>query len=90
MKLGERTVNLRRAVSVREGLSRKDDCLPDRFFEPLEGGILKGKAVDHNEFEKAVDLYYDMMGWDRQTGIPTRGKLVELNLGWVNQKLGQE
>lgn len=90
MKLGERTITIKRAASVREGISRKDDRLPDRFFEPLEGGLLEGKALDRNEFEKAVDLYYDMMGWDRQTGVPTPGKLVELGLGWVNRVLGQE
>lgn len=90
MKMGERAVNLRRAVSVREGFSRKDDMLPGRFFDPLKGGILKGKTVDRNAFEKALDLYYEMMGWDKKTGVPTPGKLVELGLGWVNQKLGQE
>jgi aldehyde:ferredoxin oxidoreductase len=90
MKLGERTITIKRAVSVREGISRKDDRLPDRFFDPLEGGLLKGKALDRSEFEKALDLYYDMMGWSRETGVPTAGKLVELDLGWVNRSLGQE
>ena len=90
MKLGERTITIKRAVSVREGISRKDDRLPDRFFDPLEGGLLKGKALDRSEFEKALDLYYDMMGWSRETGVPTAGKLVELGLGWVNRSLGQE
>jgi aldehyde:ferredoxin oxidoreductase len=82
MKLGERTVTLKRCVSVRQGATRADDRLPDRFFEPLEGGRLKGRALDRAEFEHALDLYYDMHGWDRN-GIPTPGKLVELGLGWV-------
>jgi aldehyde:ferredoxin oxidoreductase len=90
MKLGERTITIKRAVSVREGISRKDDHLPDRFFEPLEGGLLEGKALDRHEFQNGLDLYYDVMGWDRETGVPTRGKLVELGLGWVNHVLGQE
>ena len=85
MKLGERTVTLKRCVSVRQGASRKDDRLPERFFEPLEGGLLKGRALDHAEFERSLDLYYDMHGWDRN-GIPTPGKLVELGLGWVDLK----
>jgi aldehyde:ferredoxin oxidoreductase len=89
MKLGERTVTLKRAAAVRAGISRKDDWLPDRFFEPLENGLLKGKALDRKEFERALDLYYDMMGWDRMTTVPTAGKLVELNLGWVNNLLQQ-
>jgi aldehyde:ferredoxin oxidoreductase len=82
MKLGERTVTLKRCVSVCQGASRADDRLPDRFFEPLEGGRLQGRALDRSEFERSLDLYYDMHGWDRN-GIPTPGKLVELGLGWV-------
>jgi aldehyde:ferredoxin oxidoreductase len=46
--------------------------------------------LERREFESALDLYYDMMGWDRQTGVPTRGKLAELGLGWASQLLGQE
>jgi aldehyde:ferredoxin oxidoreductase len=83
MKLAERTVALKRAVSVRQGVSRRDDVLPERMFEPLEGGLLKGKALDRQVFEKALDAYYDMHGWDRATGIPLEGKLVELDLAWV-------
>jgi aldehyde:ferredoxin oxidoreductase len=83
MKLGERTVTLKRCVSVRQGVSRADDRLPERFFEPLEGGLLKGRALDRGEFERSLDFYYDMHGWDRN-GIPTPGKLVELGIGWVH------
>jgi len=90
MKLGERTITIKRVVSAREGVSRKDDRLPDRFFEPLEGGLLKGKALDRNEFETALDIYYDMMGWNRKTGMPIPGKLVDLGLGWINQILDQK
>jgi aldehyde:ferredoxin oxidoreductase len=89
MKLGERTITIKRVVSVRQGVSRKDDRLPGRFFEPLEGGLLKGKALDRNEFETALDMYYDMMGWNRKTGVPRPGKLVELGLGWINPILNQ-
>jgi aldehyde:ferredoxin oxidoreductase len=55
----------------------------------LEGGLLKGKALDRNEFETALDMYYDMMGWSRKTGVPRPGKLVELGLGWINPILNQ-
>lgn len=87
MKLAERTVALKRAVSVRQGVTRKDDTLPERMFEPLEGGLLKGSALDRQAFDRAVNIYYDMHGWDRATGIPSEGKLVELDIGWVNELL---
>ena len=89
MKLGERTITLKRAVSVREGISRLDDRLPERLFEPLEGGLLEGKALDRAEFERALDLYYGAFGWDLGTGVPTPGKLTELGLSWANPLLGQ-
>jgi aldehyde:ferredoxin oxidoreductase len=84
MKLAERTVMMKRAVSARQGVSRKYDQLPKRLFEPLEGGILKGYSLDHDIFEKCIDLYYDMHGWDRN-GIPLPGKMVELGLEWVGE-----
>jgi aldehyde:ferredoxin oxidoreductase len=83
MKLAERTVTIKRIVSVRQGTIRADDRLPQRLFEPLEGGRLAGKALDRNTFEACLDLYYDMHGWDR-SGVPTPGKLVELGLDWIN------
>ncbi|RJS87937.1 hypothetical protein CW705_09760 [Candidatus Bathyarchaeota archaeon] len=32
-------------------------------------------------------MYYRMMGWDEETGVPTRGKLEELGIGWVAEDL---
>ncbi len=87
MKLGERTITAKRAVSVRQGISRSDDHLPERMFEPLEGGLLKGKALDRAEFERALNLYYGAFGWDPSTGIPTAGKLNELGMAWVGPLL---
>jgi len=88
MKIGERAMNLARAFNVREGITRKDDTLPDRFFEPLEGkGPLKGYQLDRKTFEEALDLYYGMMNWDLKKGVPTRAKLVELEIEWVWDQL---
>ncbi|MBN1105421.1 MAG: aldehyde ferredoxin oxidoreductase family protein [Deltaproteobacteria bacterium] len=84
MKVGERAINLARVYNVREGFTRKDDSLPERFFQPLEGkGPLKGYHLDRDEFEKALDLYYAMMGWDGRKGAPTFAKLLELDIDWV-------
>jgi aldehyde:ferredoxin oxidoreductase len=73
-----------RVFNLREGFGRKDDTLPDRLFAPLEGGVLKGKGIDRKEFDEAVALYYEAMGWDTKDGVPTRGKLAELNLFWLD------
>jgi aldehyde:ferredoxin oxidoreductase len=85
MKVGERTVNMGRVFNLREGFGRKDDTLPERLFEPLESGVLKGKGIDRREFEDLLTLYYEAMGWDPKDGVPTRGRLAELNLYWLDE-----
>ena len=85
MKVGERSVNLGRVFNLREGFGRTDDVLPERLFEPLESGALEGKGLDRQEFDDLLTLYYEAMGWDPKDGVPTRGKLAELNLYWLNE-----
>jgi aldehyde:ferredoxin oxidoreductase len=85
MKVGERTVTMARVFNLREGFGRKDDTLPDRLYEPLESGALQGQGLDHGEFEDLLTLYYEAMGWDPKEGVPTRGKLAELNLFWLDE-----
>jgi aldehyde:ferredoxin oxidoreductase len=90
LKIGERTITMARAFNIREGFGRKDDMLPDRLFEPLESGPLKGKGIDRQEFEEALTMYYEAMGWDSKNGIPTGGKLAELNLHWLDELLKEK
>ncbi len=80
MKAGERTMTLARLFNCREGFTAEHDSLPEIFFEPLETGILAGKSLDRKTFDEAVKLFYDMMGWDRETGAPTPGRLAELGI----------
>ncbi len=86
MKVGERCTTMARAFNVREGFTKDDDWIPERFFEPLEGGPLKGKKLSKDEFKQAIAAYYQMMGWD-ETGVPTKAKLEELDVGWVADRL---
>lgn len=87
MKVGERRVNLFRAFNIREGFTIEDDTLPERFFEPIPAGPLKGLSIDKDTFLQMRDLYYRMMGWDPKTGRPTEAKMIELDLDWVLAKL---
>jgi len=34
-----------------------------------------------------LNQFYKLRGWDKKTGIPTREKLEELELGYVADKL---
>jgi len=63
--------------------SVKDDSLPQRLFEPLKGGSQEGSAIPKNDFERGKKIYYEMNGWDAETGVPTTGKLIELSLEWL-------
>ncbi|KPQ44933.1 MAG: aldehyde ferredoxin oxidoreductase [Candidatus Methanoperedens nitroreducens] len=71
LKCGERVWNLERLFNNKAGFSRKDDTLPERFFE--NGGI------DRNEFDKSLDEYCLQRGWD-ESGAPTERKLRELGI----------
>ena len=59
--------NLIRQLNLREGLNRKDDTLPKRFFdEELRTGNSKGETVQKQEFEKMLDKYYKLRGWNKE------------------------
>jgi len=80
-KTAERIWNLIRAFSVREGYRRKDDTLPKRFMEePIKNGPSKGMVISKEMLDYMLDQYYDFRGWDRETGIPSRERLLELGL----------
>jgi aldehyde:ferredoxin oxidoreductase len=49
----------------------------------MEGGTLKGKKIDKEQFSKAIETYYQMMGWYPETGVPKKEKLAELDLDWL-------
>ena len=76
----ERVVNVERCIDGRQGSSRKDDTLPSRFFKPLDTGVNKGKALDPEKMEEMKTVYYRTRGWDSETGLPSKDKLIALGL----------
>jgi aldehyde:ferredoxin oxidoreductase len=78
-RVGERIVNLERAFLVRDGLSRKDDTLPEKYTHPLPDGPAKGLCISREELDRMLDDYYQRRGWDRE-GKPTRKTLVDLGM----------
>ena len=83
MKVGERRLNMLRLFNAREGFTRKDDALPPKFFKPLAGtGPTAGTAIDKQEFEAALDLYYHILGWTSD-GVPTRASLANVGIEWA-------
>ena len=86
MKVGERITTMARAFNIREGFTKKDDWLPERFFEPHTSGPLAETSIKPDELKSAIRNYYNMMGWD-DDGIPTKSKLEELELEWISQHI---
>jgi aldehyde:ferredoxin oxidoreductase len=76
LKLGERIYNLTRLFNVREGVRRKDDDLPPRFYKPRED---TGWVITREDFEKMLNLYYTKRGWSSD-GVPLKETLERLGL----------
>jgi aldehyde:ferredoxin oxidoreductase len=84
LKVGERANAMSRIFNYREGFSIDDDTLPDRMFEGLQNGALKGEKLDRKTWSEALKTYYQMVGWDPETGYPDKAKLQELDLEWAD------
>jgi aldehyde:ferredoxin oxidoreductase len=87
MQAGERALAMSRVVNYRQGFTAADDVPPWRFSTVFQSGGAKGVQVPADEIAQAIDLYYEMRGWDKETGAPTKGRLHELGIGWVAELL---
>ncbi len=82
MKVAERGMTLARIFNLREGFSAADDKLPCRFAASPPDGPLKDVTVDPEKLTQAQQVYYQMLGWD-MSGVPTPGRLAELDIEWA-------
>jgi len=88
MQAGERGNHMARAFNYRAGFRTKDDRLPLRLFDPKPDGPEAGRKVFSKEdFNRAVRLFHEINGCDPETGRPLPGKLMELDLEWVQEML---
>jgi len=82
MEAGERICTLERMFNNREGASRKDDMLPERYFTeqtPLGPEGMKDKLIERDKYELLLDEYYGAHGWDN-SGLPRGETLAKLGL----------
>jgi len=80
MQCGERIYTVEYAMQRRFGWRRIDDHPPERAFkEPIPSGPHKGKVLDREKYEKMLDEYYEVRGYDKE-GIPTLETLQRLGL----------
>jgi aldehyde:ferredoxin oxidoreductase len=81
LSIGERVFNLQRMFNVREGINKKDDYLPERVCKIPEFGKYSSVVeCEIKDYEQMLNEYYQVRGWIRETGIPTKEKLEQLDL----------
>ncbi|MEF8772604.1 aldehyde ferredoxin oxidoreductase family protein [Halodesulfurarchaeum sp.] len=84
---GERTYNLSKGYNLREGFDRSDDRLIPRFTEEIPNGPSAGESIDEAAYEKELDRYYTVRGWD-SAGVPLGQTLEELDLEEIMGAIG--
>ncbi|MFC2070180.1 aldehyde ferredoxin oxidoreductase family protein [Chloroflexota bacterium] len=85
MKVGERVFNLARLYNYRiKGWDVKDDRFAGKLaYEQGTIGIYRGKEVP---WDAMLQEYYALRGWTSE-GIPTKGKMAELKMGSILDKV---
>jgi aldehyde:ferredoxin oxidoreductase len=81
--IADRAYTIERLFNIREGLTRPDDWLVDRYFDeptPIGLPIARGKSLDREKFRQMIDEYYELHGWD-ENGVPRPETLKRLGLG---------
>jgi aldehyde:ferredoxin oxidoreductase len=83
LKIGERIYYAERIMNAKNGFNKKDDDLPQRFFEEpgSSGNNIEIKPINRKDFQAARTNYYIVRGLDGN-GLPTKEKAQELGLKW--------
>ena len=83
LKCAERVWNLQKCFNIREGTTRVGDRFPDTAL-PMK---LCGRTLDKSTMDEWLNEYYEERGWDVETGMPNKEKLVALGLEGVAKEL---
>jgi aldehyde:ferredoxin oxidoreductase len=89
MTVAERIHNIEKAFNtLHAGFGRKDDYPPTKFLEePISSGPLQGERLHADKWGQMLDEYYELHGWDKQTGWQTKCSLENLQLGEIADEL---
>lgn len=83
--------NLEKAFNtIHAGFDRNDDLPPRRYMEePIKSGPFAGMVADKDQYNKMLDGFYVLQGWDKETGWQTRSCLINLGMSDVAEKLAE-
>src|SRR3990170_4017032 len=77
--IGANIRGIERMINATLGVTRKDDTVPDRWFEePIKGGPYAGERVDRREFDAMLTRFYALCKLNAG-GVPTLEWREELN-----------
>ncbi|MFH1242569.1 MAG: aldehyde ferredoxin oxidoreductase C-terminal domain-containing protein, partial [Pseudomonadota bacterium] len=83
----DRLWTLLRMANLREGLDRRPEALPEKWFgEPGFKDYLTERPLSLQEGEEMIEDYYDEWGWDRKSGVPSQQRLEELGLEEMDER----
>ncbi|MBN1314621.1 MAG: aldehyde ferredoxin oxidoreductase family protein [Anaerolineales bacterium] len=80
LTVGERAQTLGRIFNYREGFTSEDDRLPRRVMTAFEEGPIAGNEITDEDFDWALHRYYELAGWDKETGEPSLERIEELGI----------
>lgn len=89
-QVGDRVRAVQRAFNARLGIIKKDDYPPEfTFKEPVKLGPLPVSefTLDRGAYGEILSKYYELCGYDVETGIPTKKTLEKLDLGDIAKDL---
>ncbi|MDI3280821.1 MAG: aldehyde ferredoxin oxidoreductase [Bacillota bacterium] len=96
-QVAERIFLLHRALTIRDmgtkEMRTQHDTIPEWVFEDPSGKapFTPGtNRMDRDDIRKAMDMYYEEMGWDKTTGAPTAEAYRRVGLGRVAEELGKK
>ncbi|HVJ26705.1 MAG TPA: aldehyde ferredoxin oxidoreductase C-terminal domain-containing protein [Vicinamibacterales bacterium] len=77
-RVGLNIMGVERMINHRLGVRRKDDTLPERWFEePITVGSYKGERIDRDEFDAMLSRFYEVSSLTSD-GVPTEAFRAEL------------
>ncbi len=85
LKAGRRVLTLRQAFNAREGITPDQFDLPERIRE--EALPVKSGAPPKIDYRALKAGYFEAMGWDIRTGLPSERILSELDLESLTRDL---
>lgn len=92
--IAERIFTLHRALTIRDmgvkNMRTAHDTIPEWVFADPKGKDVFSKGtirMDKADMRLAMDMFYEEMGWDKETGSPTEAAYRRLGLGGAAEEL---